>query len=388
MNGAIVKNIWTKLIEFPKSVRWQYSLIVVGVSSLLASNVLMMQKSALAVVNQPLKVGFIMVGPVNDAGWNYAHDEGRKFLEEKLKDRVQTSFAENVPESGEVERVMEKMIAQGIKLIFSTSYGYLEPALRVAARHPDVVIMQCQRSVPPEVKNVGTYFAKQYEPYYVAGFVAGKVTKKNKMAYVGGHPVPEVINCVDAFAMGAQKANPKVKVQVIWLNSWADAALEAEATRGAVEQGVDVIATQLDSPKVTLNTAEKLNAYCIGCSADLSKQSAKAWLTGQVFNWGPLYVKIADSVMKKTWKQGNEIYGMKDGYVGIGPFGAAVNNKLREQAAGLIRDIEEGKLYVFQGPISDRSGKVRIASGQRADYKTIGQINWLVPGVEGALPKK
>ncbi len=180
---------------------------------------------------EALKVGFIMVGPVSDLGWNYLHNQGRIYLESAMHGKVKTSLAENIPESGEVERVMERMIAQGIKLIFSTSYGYLEPALRIAARHPEIVIMQSQRYSPPSVSNVGTYFGRQYEPMYAAGVVAARMSKTSKLGYIGGHPVPPVILGVDAFTLGARSIKPEVKVQVLWTNSWYDPATEARPQR-------------------------------------------------------------------------------------------------------------------------------------------------------------
>jgi basic membrane protein A and related proteins len=371
-----------------KSYGFALIMVVSLAITLLASLLSLSEPPASASGEQPLRVGFVMVGPVSDHGWNYAHDQGRRFLEAKMKEKVETTYAEKVPESAEAERVMEKMIAHGCKLIFSTSYGYLEPAQRVAGRHHDVVIMQCQRSVPPNSKNVGTYFVKQYEPFYVAGYISGMVTKKNKLAYIGGHPVPEVINCLDSFTLGARAANPKAEVQVIWLNTWSDPALEAEATRGAVEQGADIVVAQLSSGETTLRTAEKLGVLGIGCSADLSKQAPKAWLTGQVFNWGPLYVQIVDSVIKHSWKPENQIFGMKEGYIGLGPFGSAVNSKMKSEAMEIVRALIDGKLYIFQGPLSDRSGKMRISAGKRADYNEIGKINWLVQGVQGSLPNK
>ncbi len=208
--------------------------------SLLACGEILLQQLAVAQNNSPLKIGFIYVSPVSDLGWSGAHEQGRKYLDKAMQGHVQTTIAESVPESAEVERVAEKMIAQGNKLIFSTSYGYLEPILRVAARHPDVIFMQCQRR--STTKNVGTYFARQADPLYIAGFIAGKVTKTNKLSYIGGYPVPAVVVCVNAFALGARAANPKARVRVVWTNSWADPATEAEATRGLIESGVDVVA--------------------------------------------------------------------------------------------------------------------------------------------------
>lgn len=334
--------------------------------------------------SEPLKVGFITTGPVNDSGWNCAHNEGRRFLGNAMKDRVQTMLAENVPESAEVERVMEKMIAQGAKLLFCTSYGYLEPALRVAKRHPDVIFMQCQRS--SSVKNIGHYYAKQFEPLYVAGFIAGRMTKTNKIGYVGGHPVPTVLSALNALTLGARAANPKVVVQVVWINSWFDPASEVEATKGLIESGADVI-TSTNSTTV-VPAAEKQHIFTVGCNGDFKKLAPKGCLTSQLWNWGPLYVKITESVLNSTWKPTNNLYSMKDGYVDLASFGDVVPEKIRKEANTLKEKIKRGQLIVFQGPVKDRDGKVRISAGKAADSKMLETMDWLVAGVHGSLPRK
>jgi basic membrane protein A len=335
-----------------------------------------------------LKVGFIMVGPVKDLGWNYTHDQGRKYLESTLKNKVQTTMVENVPENAEVERVVEKMIAQGNKLIFATSYGYLEPVLRVAARHPEVIVMHCQRSAPPSAKNVGTYFANQFAPMYVAGIVAGHMTKTGKLGYVGGHPIPQILACVNAFTLGARKVNPKVRTKVVWTGSWDDAATEAEATKGLIEGGADVINSQLDSGLTVVKTAEKNGVYSVGSESDLSQYAPKGWLTGQIWNWGPLYVKIAQSVIDHTWKPGNQIYELKDGYSDLAPYGTAVPAGVRKEGNTIEKEIRDGKLVVFRGPLIDRDGKMRIKSGEVLDSKGVDSVDWVVEGVDGALSKK
>jgi basic membrane protein A len=336
--------------------------------------------------SQPLKVGFVYVSSVKDLGWSEAHDRGRQYLEKALGDRVRTTIAENIPETGEVERVVEKMISQGNKLIFSTSYGYLEPVLRVAARHPEVVFMQCQRH--SSAKNVGTYFADQHDPMYTAGYVAGKMTKTNKLGYIAGHPVPPVLACVNAFALGAQRANAKVRLQVVWNNSWSDPPNEAEATKGLIESGADVIASQLNTCSTVVQTAEKAHVYSVGMETDLSKMAPKGWLVAQTWNWGPLYARIAQAVIAHQWHAENSIYSSKDGYVGISPFGKVVPDSLQKEAKAIEQKIESGKVVVFQGPIKDQSGTVRIAASSHADDQDLAEMNWLVSGVSGTVPKK
>lgn len=348
------------------------------------------QSNMLASVSDkaPLKVGFITVGPVTDWGYNYAHDQGRKFMETKEPKQIETSIVEKIPESAEVERVMEKMIANGTRLIFPTSYGYFEPTLRVAKRHPKVIFESAGRTVPDGVKNVGTYFAKQYEPMYIAGVVAGRMTKKNEMGFIAAHPVPQVLQNVNAFTLGVRSVNPKAKVHVIWTNNWSDPATEAEAAKGLIESGVDVLTMHLDSPITVVQTAEKYGIMTVGYHADLKKFAPKGWLTGEMWNWGPLYVNIADSVRNGTWKSTNARYGMNQGYAKLSSFGPSVPAKVQKEALGIKGQIEKGEFVVFQGPLKDRDGKELVAAGKRPDSNTIESMNWLVAGVEGPLPKK
>lgn len=341
--------------------------------------------------NQPLKIGFIMVGPVADWGWNYAHDQGRKFLEDKLKGRVQTTVAENVPESAEVERVMEKMIAQGNKLIFATSYGYLEPALRVAARHPDVIVMHCGRPNPHPMKNVGSYaidFVNHFAPMYVAGIVAGCMTKKNEIGYVAAHPVPPLLQGLNSFTLGAHSVNPKVRVHVVWTNSWSDPAIEAEAAQGLIDRGVDVLAGHEDSTVTVVQTAEKHHLYSVGVHCDVHHLAKQGWLTGQHWDWGPFYVSITQSVLDHNWKPGDFHHGLKDGYGKLSSFGPMVPKTVQDRALSAWHDIEQRKLVIFKGPMKDRDGKERLPLGKIADDAYLGQMDWVVPGVEGSIPKK
>jgi basic membrane protein A len=344
-----------------------------------------------AIDKGPLKVGFIMVESVSDYGWNWAHDQGRLFMESKLPNQVKTSVAENVPESAEVERVMEKMIAQGNKLIFATSYGYLEPAWRVAARHPDVIIMHCGRPNPHPMKNIGSYgicFGNHYNPDYVAGVVAGRMTKTNEIGYVAAHPVPPLLLTINALALGARSVNPKVKVHVVWTNSWHDSPTEAEAAKGLIDKGVDVLAAHVDSTVTVVQTAEKNHIYSVGYHADVHHLAPKGWLTGNRLEWGPLYVRIAKSVLDHTWEPGDEKCSSKDEYGKLSSFGPAVPKAVQKEATDLLSKIEQGKFVVFKGPMKDRDGKERLAAGQIADNGYLGKIDWLVPGVEGSVPKK
>jgi basic membrane protein A len=338
--------------------------------------------------HDPIQVGFITVAPVSEVGWNSAHNQGRLYLEKTLPGEVKITLVENVPESAELERVMEKMIAQGHKVIFTTSYGYLEPASRVAKRHPDVIVLQCQRKRPQSLNNIATYFANQYEPTYIAGMVAGRMTHTNKIGFVTAHPVPPVLACANALELGARSVNAKATVRVVFINTWEDPTLEAEASKGLIEQGADVLAVQLNSPLTVVKTAEKNHVYSIGFNSDLSSIAPKGWLVAQMFDWGPLYVQFIKQIENHTFKAGDYLYSMKDGVAKLSSYGSAVSPTVRAEANKVAEQIKSGKFEIFHGPLTDRDGKVKVPPGKNATPQQIEQMDWLVPGVEGTLPNK
>lgn len=335
--------------------------------------------------DKPFKIGFILVGPTSDYGYNHAHNLGRLYLQSHLPN-VQTTLVEKVPESAEVERVMEKMIAQGNRLIFSTSYGYLEPAERVAKRHPEITIMQAWR--PSRLKNIGCYAAEQYQPIYAVGVVAGKMTKKNSIGLVCAHPIPVVLQDINAFALGARSVNPQVKIHVVWTNSWSDPLTEAEATKGLIESGVDILGSVLDSPLTVTRTAEQNKVMVVGTQTDIQEMAPTTWLAGSRWNWGSTYQKIAKSVQDKTWQSKSSHLGMKEGAVELCSFGKLVPPAVKNQALAAAEQIKQGKKVIFAGPLSDRDGKLRLSAGQTADAKLLSEMDWFVPGVYGTLPKK
>lgn len=333
-----------------------------------------------------LKVGFITVGPVSDWGYNYAHNQGRIFMEGAAPKEFQTTIVENIPESAEVERVMEKMIAGGTTLIFPTSYGYLDPALRVAKRHSDVVFMHCGGY--KNADNLGTYFAYIHEPMYVSGLVAGRMTKTNKMGFVAAHPIPQVLRNINAFTLGARSVNPKAVVHVVWTNNWYDPATEAEAAKGLIDLGVDVLTMHQDSPITVVQTAEKHGIFSVGYHADLHKFAPKGWLTGAMWDWGELYLQIGRSVRGGSWKTEQHRAGMESGAVKTAPFGTAVPFEVQKEALDLQKKIKDGTFVVFQGPVTDRDGTEQLASGVNPDFDWMEKMDWFVAGVEGAIPKK
>ena len=279
------------------------------------------------------------------------------------------------------------MIAQGTKLIYATSYGYLEPVLRVAARHRDVVIMHCGRLNPHPMPNVGTYVDSYQDPVYAAGIVAGRVTKKNEIGYITSHPVPVVIRMLDAFTLGARSVNPKVKVHVVWTNSWNDPPMEAEAAKSLIDSGVDVIVNHSDSSITAVQVAEKNHIYSIGFHADIHHIAPKGWLTGPRWDWGPFYVKTTKSVIDHTWKSGDRVLTLKDGIDKLSSFGPAVPLVVRKEALDSLDKIRQGKVTVFKGTLRDRDGRERLHAGQTVSDTDLASIDWVVAGVEGPIPK-
>ncbi len=330
---------------------------------------------------EKIKIGFITVGAKDDWGYNYAHDQGRQEVEKNLGAAVETTIVEKIPENAEVERMMEQMIAQGHKLIFPTSYGYLEPALRVAERHPEVIFMHCGGT--KNAKNLGTYFAYIHEPMYVAGMVAGKMTKKNKLGFVAANPIPQVKRNINAFALGARSVNPNATVSVVWTNSWSDPAKEAEAANSLVDQGCDVLTCHQDSPITVVQTAEKRGVYSVGYHADVSQFAPKGWLTGARWNWGPLYTKLTKAVQDGSWKTDQLRDGLDGGSVAVSSFGEAVPADVRKAAEELRDRIAKKEYVVFQGPLKDRDGVERIAAGQKPDFDWLEKMDWFVEGVQG-----
>lgn len=334
---------------------------------------------------KPLKIGFITVGPVSDYGYNYSHNLGRLYLQSHLAG-VETTIVEKIPENGEAERVMEKLIANGNRLLFSTSYGYLELAERVAKRHPNVIIMQPWR--PSSLKNMGMYAAHEYEPFYALGIVAGRMTKKNNIGFVCAHPVPILLQCINSFTLGARSVNPKIKVRVVWTNSWSDPATEAEAARSLIESGSDVLGSILDSPLTVAQTAEKNNVMIIGAQADFQKLVPNNWLCGFRWNWDKTYYRLAKSVQDGTWKKEILWLGMKDGAVDLCSFGKKVPASVEKEATLAAAQIKTGKQAIFKGLLKDKEGHERLKDGETPDLKWLNEMNWFVPGVEGTLPKK
>ncbi|MDT3443707.1 MULTISPECIES: BMP family ABC transporter substrate-binding protein [unclassified Pseudofrankia] len=339
-------------------------------------------------------VGFIFVGPKDDYGYNQAAYQGSQEIKKAFPD-LQVITAENVPEDDNAARVMEGMIQKGAKIIFATSYGHLDAALKVAAAHPDVVVVQ-QGNVIADGKvtaNTGTYFGTVYEPVYLAGIAAGKATKSNKLGYVYAFPIPQTIANIDAFELGAKSVNPDAKTYTVNTSNWCDPAKQAQATQSLLSQGVDVISQHQDCTGTVIKATEAGGAFTVGYHADASSLAPKGWLTGSEWAWGPLYTDIVKTALGGTFTGSKYNANYRVGYKnGENPFvqskfGPSVTQETKDAITKAKTDISAADGSPFKGPITDQEGKVRIPAGTVPDYATLDTIDYFVDGVVGELPK-
>ena len=336
--------------------------------------------------SEKLQVGFVLVGPTSDWGFNYQHNQGRLALEARLRDQVQTVVAENIPENAEAERIMQRMIDEGAGLIFATSYGYLDLALKVAAKNPEVTFMHCLGNKQSE--NLGTYSSNMWEAAYLTGVVAAMTSKDNtQFGFVAGHPVPPILWILNAFTLGAQSVNKDISVNTIFTNSWYNPAAETEAVNSLANQGVGCVYILVDSGIAGVQAAERAGIYSLSQNADLSSFAPKGWITGSVWGWANLYEDVTRSVIDKTWKSGHIGGGLKEGYTELAPFGPAVSGEAQQRARELSAKIAAGELTVFAGPIYDAEGKERVPAGESMSLTEILSFDWVVQGVNG-LPSR
>lgn len=334
-------------------------------------------------------VGFIFVGPKDDYGYNQANYLGSQEMEKKLGSKVKVLRAENVPETEEAERVMEGMIQQGAKVIFPTSYGHLDPALNVAKRHPEVTFIH-QGGLKTST-NLGTYFGNIYETVYLGGVTAGKMSKTGKLGYIVSFPIPQVLMNINAFEMGAKSVNPDAKTIVVFTANWCDPGKQAEAANNLIAQGVDVLTQHQDCGKTIVETAERKGVMTVGYHADAQALSPKGWLTGAAWNWGGIYTDEVQAVVDGKWAgskfSGKYRVGMKEGAVNLAPFGPSVPADVQKLVKDKQQEILDGKLVVFQGPVKDQSGAVKIADGVKPTIDQLESSDYLVEGVIGTIPK-
>ncbi len=352
------------------------TMLAVGAALLLAVGV--------AQAGEALKVGFVYVSPIGDAGWTFQHDLGRKALEKALGDKVVTKYVENVPEGADAERVIRELAGEGERLIFTTSFGYMNPTIKVATQFPNVIFMHATGY--KSAKNVGIYNARFYEARYLAGVVAGRMTKSGVAGYVAAFPIPEVLQGINAFVRGMRSVSPKAELKVIWVNSWFDPGREREAAMTLISQGADVLTHHTDSTAV-VQTAEEKGVWSVGYHSDMSKYGPKSQLTAATHLWGDLYIKTAQEVIGGTWKPTNIWGGIKDGMVKLAPLNVAVPAEVKEQVAKIEKEIVAGRFHPFAGPMKDNEGKVRVAAGKRMSDDEMQKMDFYVEGVQGKLPK-
>jgi len=337
--------------------------------------------SAVAVDN----ICYVYVSPIGDAGWTYQHDLGRKQMEKALAGKVTTKFVESVAEGADAERVIRELAQSGCKVVFATSFGYMNYMEKVSKQFPKVTFMHATgyKTGP----NFGIYNARFYEGRYLAGVVAGKMTKSNILGYVAAFPIPEVLQGINAFARGARSVNPKAEVRVIWVNSWFDPGKERDAANTLISQGADVVTHHTDSTAV-VQTAEEKGKYAIGYHSDMSKYGPKAHLTASTHDWGDFYTKTVSDAIGGTWKTTNVWGGMKDGMVKLAPLNPAIPADVKALVGKLEGEITAGKLHPFAGPVVDQDGKTRVAAGKNMTDEELGKMDYYVEGVASKLPKK
>jgi simple sugar transport system substrate-binding protein len=340
--------------------------------------------SAPAPKPEPLKIAFAYVGPVGDGGWSFAHDNGRKAIEKEFGDKVKTSFVESVPESADAERVIRDMVGQGNKLIFGTTFGYMETMLKVAADSKDVKFEHATGY--KQAENMRTYDSRTYEGAYMAGVIAGKMTKSNTLGVVASVPIPEVVRNINAFTLGAQSSNPKIKTKVVWVNEWFNPPKETEAATSLINGGADVLFQNTDSPAV-LKTAEAKGKRAFGWDSDMTAYGPKAHLASAVINWGPYYIKATKEALEGKWVGGSHTWwGVKEGAIDIVSIAEDVPAETKAKVDEVKKGLADGSFVIWKGPITDNTGKVQVAKDSAADDKFLGGLNFFVKGVEGKVP--
>ena len=327
-------------------------------------------------------VGFVYVGPIGDHGWSYQHNEGRMAVEKELG--VKTSYVESVAEGADAERVIRNLAAAGNKIIFTTSFGYMNPTNKVAKQFPNVKFEHATGY--KRGKNVSTYSGRFYEGRAVIGTIAGMMTKSNVIGYVGSFPIPEVVRGINAMTLAARKVNPDVEVKVVWVNSWFDPGKEGDAAKALIDQGADIIAQHTDSP-APLQVAEARGVYAFGQASDMAAFAPKAQLTAIIDDWSSYYVDRVKAATDGSWESTDTWDGLAKGMVQMAPYGEAVPADVRA-AADKIRDgIIDGSLHPFAGPIKNQAGEEVVKAGEHiADGDLLG-MDWYVEGVQGELPK-
>jgi simple sugar transport system substrate-binding protein len=336
-----------------------------------------------AQAQEKLKIGFIYVGPVGDFGWTYQHDQGRLAIEKAFPGRVETTFVEKVPEN-DSERAIEQLARTGHKMIFTTSFGYMEPTLRVARRFPDVKFEHA--TGVKRAPNVATYSAKFHEGRYIIGQIAGRMTKTNTIGYVGAFPIPEVIAGINAFYLGAKSVNPNVKIKIVWVNSWFDPPKEADAAKVLLDQGVDVLTQHTDSP-APVQAAAARGVLSFGQASDMSRFAPNHLMTSIIDDWNPYYIERVKAVLDGTWASKDTFDGLAKGKVVMGPY-VNMPADVKAMAVATEAGLKSGAMDAFKCPVLDQTGKaVECKGGDRLSDEQVFSMNFYVQGIDDKIPQ-
>jgi len=340
--------------------------------------------SGAAMAQDKTKVGFIFVGPIGDGGWTYEHNQGRLAVEKEFGDKVETVYQESVPEGADAERALTQMALGGAKLIFTTSFGYMDPTLNVAKKFPNVKFEHATgyKTAP----NVGVYSARFYEGRAVQGLIAGRMTKSNIVGYIASFPIPEVIRGINSAYIHAKKVNPDVQFKIVWAYTWFDPAKEADAAKALIEQGADVILQHTDSTAPQAAAEKAGNVITFGQASDMAEYAPKPRVSSIIDNWGPYYIERTKAVMDGTWESDNTWNGIGKGMVKIGEISDAVPADVKAEAEALRDEIAAGQHHPFTGPLNKQDGSPWLADGETADDGTLAGMNFFVEGIEGAIP--
>ncbi|WP_136636677.1 BMP family ABC transporter substrate-binding protein [Pseudooceanicola onchidii] len=338
-----------------------------------------------AMAQDKTKVGFVYVGPVGDGGWTYEHDKGRQAVEEHFGDQVETVFVESVPEGPDSERVMTQMALDGADLIFTTSFGYMDPTINVAAKFPDVKFEHATGYKTAD--NVSVYSARFYEGRAVQGTIAGHMTESNIIGYIGSYPIPEVIRGINSAYIHAKKVNPDVQFKIVWAFTWFDPAKEADAAKVLIEQGADVILQHTDSTAPQAAAQAAGNVYTFGQASDMAEYAPKPRISSIIDNWAPYYIARTQAVIDGTWTSTNTWDGIGPGMVGIGEITDAVPAEVKAEALALKDKLASGEYHAFTGPLKKQDGSDWLAEGETADDGTLAGMNFYVEGIEGDIPQ-
>ena len=333
---------------------------------------------------EPLKIAFAYVGPVGDGGWTFAHDNARKALEKEFGDKIATTFVENVPESADAERGIRDMASQGNKVIFGTTFGYMESMLKVAGDFKDIKFEHATGYKTGD--NMRTYDSRTYEGAYMNGVIAGSMTKSNVIGVVASVPIPEVIRNINSFTMGAQSVNPKIKTKVVWVNEWFNPPKETEAATSLINAGADVLMQNTDSPAV-LKTAEEKGKRAFGWDSDMTAYGPKAHLASAVINWTPYYIKATKDALEGTWTTGGVWWGVKEGAIDVVSIAEDVPADTKAKIETIKAGLKDGSFSIWKGPLVDNTGKTILKKDEVADDKFLSGVKFYVKGVDGKVPK-